>query len=189
MSDRLCLSCWIHGYGGSNMLRHFGKLLALFPFSKLAARGPVLRVYAIEHAEPPLFEREFPAATTEDLILDAAREFTHEDCAIEVDGFWDLWQRVLQNGGEWKLAPAGVTLACFGPEFENESGDHLRIDFGLDALFLPQPDISGAPRMVQSNVRSLLHLVSGMEGAFNLERRQLWSESGANFAEVLASFT
>jgi len=41
------------------MLRHFGKMLEVFPFSKLAKVGPVLRVYAIEYKEPPLFERHF----------------------------------------------------------------------------------------------------------------------------------
>jgi len=34
-------------------------MLEQFPFSILAKRGPVLRVYAIAHSEPPLIEREF----------------------------------------------------------------------------------------------------------------------------------
>ncbi len=164
------------------MLRHFGKMLAVFPFSKLAARGLVLRVYAIEFAEPPLVEREFPPGTEPSVILDAAREFTHEDCAVQVDAFWDLWQ----FDGDWQLRPAPVTLACFGPEFDNEIGDHLRIEFGIDAHFLPMPGIEGSARMVQSNVRSMLHLVKEIDERLDLERRKLWSESGENFAEVLA---
>ena len=39
--------------------------------------------------------------------------------------------------------------------------------------------------MGQSNVKSLLHLVGDLERVLDLERRQVWSESGANFAEVL----
>ena len=31
-------------------------MLRVFPFSKLAKRGPVLRIYAIQHVEPPLVE-------------------------------------------------------------------------------------------------------------------------------------
>jgi hypothetical protein len=60
------------------------------------------------------------------------------------------------------------------------------IEFGVDSRFLPQPGIEGSLRMVQSNVRSLLHLVGEIDGNLDLERRQLWSESGVNFAEVLA---
>jgi hypothetical protein len=182
MPDRLYLSCWIRGYNESNMLRHFEKMLELFPFSKLAVRGPVLRVYAIEHAEPPLVEREFPLVTELSTIVEAASEFTHDDCAVQIDSFWDLWQ----YDGDWKLKPATVTLSCFGPVFDNELGDHLRIEFGLDAHFLPQPGIEGSLRLVQSNVRSMLHLVDQIDGELDLERRQLWSESGVNFAELLS---
>jgi hypothetical protein len=156
-------------------------MLERFPFSKLAKRGPVLRVYAIAHSEPPLLEREFLPDAEPAAILEAAREFMQPDCACEIDTFWDLWQ----YGGEWKLLPAPVMLACFGRAFENELGDHLRIEFGPDALFLPMPDIEGGLRMSQSNLKSLLHLVGDLERALHLERRQVWSESGANFAEVL----
>jgi len=156
-------------------------MLERFPFSKLAKRGPVLRVYAIAHSEPPLLEREFLPDAEAAVILEAAREFMQPDCACEIETFWDLWQ----YDDDWKLLPAPVTLACFGPAFENEHGDHLRIEFGLDALFLPMPHIEGGLRMGQSNVKSLLHLVGDLERGLDLERRQVWSESGANFAEVL----
>ena len=156
-------------------------MLERFPFSILARRGPVLRVYAIAHSEPPLLEREFlPGAEAAD-ILEAASEFMKADCASEVETFWDLWQ----HDGEWKLLPAPVTLVCFGPAFENEVDDQLRIEFGLDALFLPMPEIEGGLRMGESNLKSLLHLVDDLERSLDLERRQVWSESGANFAEVL----
>ena len=182
MPDRLYLSCWIKGFDETNMLRHFGKMLEIFPFSKLARRGPLLRVYAIELAEPSLLEREFPSAAEPGAILEAAREFAKADCTCQVETFWDLWQ----HNQEWKLEPASITLACFGPRFENEHGDHLRIEFGLDARFLPQPQIPGSPRMVESNIRSLLHLVGELKQGLDLERQQLWSESGVNFAELLA---
>jgi len=81
--------------------------------------------------------------------------------------------------------PAPVTLSCFGSQFENESDDDLRIDFGLDSKFLPSPDVEGSLRIQQSNLRSLLYLGAQIEKNLPLERRLLWSESGANFAEVL----
>ena len=163
------------------MLQQFGKLLRVFPFSKLAKRGPVLRIYAIQLVEPPVFEREFPVGTAVEDIVEAMREFLRADCACEIDTFWDLWQ----YDGDWKLRPAPLTLACYGSEFESEHGDHLRIEFGLDALFLPIAGVEGSLRMGQSNLRSLLHLVADLEKVLDIESRQVWSESGANFAEVL----
>ncbi|HYV62456.1 MAG TPA: hypothetical protein VE958_07265 [Bryobacteraceae bacterium] len=181
MSDRLYFSCWIQGFSDSNMLRHFGKLLDAFPFSKLAPRGPVVRVYAVEFAEPPLLERPFdPGVSVADLIA-AARDFTQPDCCAEIETAWDLWQ----HQDDWKLRPAAVTLSCFGSAFERENDDHVRIDFGLDSKFLPSEEIEGSLRIQQSNLRSLLHLVSEIDKALPVERRLLWSESGANFAEVI----
>lgn len=164
------------------MLRHFQKMLELFPFSKLAQRGPEVRVYALEHAEPPQFELDFPAATEPAVMVAAAGDFMHEDCLAEVDAAWDLWQ----FDGDWRLGPAAVTLSCFGPLFDNEIGDHLRIDFGPETRFLPAPQIEGGLRMGQSNLTSLVHLVHEIEGSLKLERRQLWSESGMNPADAIA---
>ena len=161
-------------------------MLGVFPFSKLAKRGPVLRVYAVEHSEPPLLEREFPlsedTAGTIGGILSAAGEFLQSDCACEVDAYWDVWQF---DGAEWNLRPAVVTLTGFGPEFENEQGDHLRIEFGPDARFLPIAGLDTSLRMGQSNLKSLLKLMGDLERTLHLESRRVWSESGANFAEVL----
>ncbi|MBZ5606135.1 MAG: hypothetical protein LAO79_27905 [Acidobacteriia bacterium] len=182
MADRLYLSCWLRGYTGANMLRHFEKMLGVFPFSKLAARGPVLRIYALEHLEPPQFEREFPPGTGAKEMVEQARDFTHEDCLVEIDAAWDLWQ----FDGDWKLAPAAVLLSCFGPEFENETGDHVRIEFGNDARFLPNPHIEGGPRMAQSNLKSLVTLVHQIEQTLQVERRQLWSESGVSPVDLIA---
>jgi hypothetical protein len=182
MSDRLYVSCWVHGYTGANMLRHFEKLLGVFPYSKLANRGPVLRIYALEHAEPPQLEREFAPGVDPQAIIESAREFTHDDCAVEVDTYWDLWQ----FDQDWHLAPAAVTLQCFGPQFNNETRDQLRIDFGNDARFLPNPHLEGGPRMAQSNLKSLVRLVHEIEGALKIERRQLWSESGISPVDLIA---
>jgi hypothetical protein len=192
MADRLFLSCWLrqgangHTLNREKLLRQFAKMLALFPLSRLAARGPDLRVYAIERTEPPQFEREFPhaedPAETVDDVLAAAGEFMQDDCLCEVDAAWDLWQ----FDGKWRLAPAMVTFACFAPEFDNEIGDHLRIEFGLDSHFIPDPDIEGSVRMSASNLKSLVHLVREVEGTLELERRHLWSESGENPANLIA---
>jgi hypothetical protein len=186
VSDRLYLSCWLRGFSEKSIPQRFEALLGLFPFSKLAARGPVLRVYAINLSEPPLLEREFepsgPVAVLAEAMVDAAREFVAPDCCLEVEATWDLWQWK----GDWKLAPAAVTILCFGPDFENDTGDHVRIEFGPDLRFLPVEGVEGSLRMGRSNLLSLLHLVGDIERTLPVERRSIWSESGANFAELLA---
>ena len=181
MSDRLYLSCWVRGFSDSNLLRHFGKMLDVFPFSKLAKNGPVLRVYAISYLEPPGFERAFDPGVAVAGMMAAARDFVQPDCCVEIEAAWDLWQ----HRDDWKLWPSIVTLSCYGSAFERDHDDHLRVDFGLDSKFLPAEDVEGSLRIQQSNLRSLLYLVSEIEKALPVERRLLWSESGANFAAVL----
>jgi hypothetical protein len=181
MPDRLYVSCWLRNWNESNILRHYEKLLGLFPFSKLARRGPELRIYALEHIEPPQLERDFPPGNEPHVLIEAAAEFMHEDSLCETDTFWDLWQ----FEKEWQLAPSGVILSCYGPGFDNEIGDHLRVDFGLETQFVPDPQIEGGIRMGQSNLKSLVHFIHEIERALPLERRQLWSESGENPAESI----
>ena len=182
MSDRLYLSCWLRSFTENNMLRHFQKMVELFPFSKLAQRSLEVRVYALEFAEPSQLAQDFTPGTDPRVMLEAARDFMHDDCLCEIDAAWDLWQME----GDWKLAPAPVTLSCFGPEFDNPQGDHLRVDFGLESLFVPDPAIEGGLRMGQSNLKSLVHFVHEIERALAIEQRHLWSESGLSPADAIA---
>lgn len=181
VSDRLYLSCWVHNFNQTNMLRHLENLCGVFPFSKLAKRGPILRIYGVERVEPPLTEREFGVSVEIDTLVACAAEFASADCSFEIDTYWDLWQ----FDKEWALKPAAVTLVCAGPEFDNDAGDNLRIEFGIDAHFLPAKGVEGSPRMAQSNLRSLIHLVNEVGEKLPLDNRKLWSESGINFAELL----
>ncbi len=168
-------------YSAESALRHFEKILGVFPFSRLAARGPALRVYALEHSEPPQFEREFSSGADPAAVVEAAREFMQDDSLAEVDAAWDLFQ---YDGG-WKLSPAGVIICCFGPGFENEIGDQIRIDFGNDSRYLPDPGREGGMKTGESNLRSLVHLIQEIERVAPLQRRRLWSESGESPADVI----
>jgi hypothetical protein len=76
-------------------------------------------------------------------------------------------------------------LTCFGPEFENELGDHLRIDVGREIDFLPQPGAPQNERKSQSNLASLVRLARDIGGAMPIERRTLWSDSGESFVDRL----
>ncbi len=183
MADRLYLSYWIHGFTPMSMFKHYHKMLALFPFSKLRRSDSVFRVYAIEYSESPLVELPVAAPVSAQSVLEAASEFQSIDACYELDCAWDLWRW----DQDWKLAPSRVTLSCFGPEFSLETDENLRIDFGLDEQFLPGTGGAEGMRMVRANIQSLLRLVHELDDVLNMDRRQLWSESGENFAQRLES--
>ncbi len=181
MSDQLYLSYWIRGFNASSMLRHYEKVLQLFPFSNLRKGDSQLRAYAVAFTEPTLLDVPVAAPVDPASIVVGAREFQNPDICFELETAWDLWKW----DEDWKLAPSRVAISCFGPEFENEIGENLRIDFGLDEQFLPGPGGAEGVRMVSGNVKSLLRLVHDLDDRLRVERRQLWSESGVNFAERL----
>ncbi len=165
------------------MLRWFGEALRVFPFSSSTGGASSLRVYAIEYAEPPLVETYYAGAADADTIVEAAGEFLGADCAYLANGFWDLWQR---DGG-WKLIPAPALVGCFGPDFQNDFGDHLRVELGLDAHFLPEAQEEANLALIKSNVTSVLRLARELDAVLPVRKRRLWSESGEDFAEQFRS--
>jgi len=186
------------------MLRHYEKLLRLFPFSRLATQPSTFKVLAVDYSEPVVVEIPYPPPAPVDDILAVAKDFQNADSCYWLDTWWDLWHYT----DEWKLAPTRVVLCCFGPEFDQgNAGIHpvqpspvtefprspedsqtncgLEIEFGIDANFLPQPDLPDSPRVIQFNIKSLLKLVHDLDDALPVETRLLWSESGENFSEKL----
>ena len=164
-----------------NMLRHWEKLLRVFPFSRLSKSGSTLRVNALSFTEPALYEQSYNDPINLDVILAAAKEYMGSDCAAQLEAKWDLWQ----FSGEWKLTPTRVNLLCFASEFEDRAGDHLRVEFGTDSIFMPDPELPNNLFMAQSNLKSLLQFVHEADQALSVEQRRLWTESGENFAERL----
>lgn len=181
MADQLYLSYWIDGFTEHNMLRFYEKALRLFPVSRLNPNASTLRVTPIALTEPAVFEHAFAPGFAPQEVIAAAQAFRHPDCRYQFDTSWDLWQ----HEQEWTLQPSRVSLACFGPEFENDPEENLRVDFGVDANFLPRTDVPNALTMAQSNIRSLLKFVHDVDDALGAPRRRLWTESGESFAERL----
>ena len=183
VADQLYLSYKLRGFSDMNMLRHWERLLRVFPFSRLSTGASTFRVQAVSFREPPLYERSLPDPFDLNIVLQDAKEFTGSDCAAQLESKWDIWQYLDKD---WKLAPARVVFTCFASKFEDaEEDEHLRVDFGADSLFLPDPDLPNALFMSQSNIRSLLHFVHEADQAVMAESRRLWTESGENFAERL----
>jgi hypothetical protein len=182
MADRIYLSYRVRTYSHLNMLRHFEKVLRSFPSSRLSKAGLWIRLQPVSWDEPNLFEQAFPSESTPDEMLPAVQAFDVSDSAVEVEGHWDLWQF---DNNDWSLKPSRVSLYAFGPGFESEVEDHLRLDLGVDSLYLPQGVSDNEEPMVQANIRSVLQLAGELDRVLPVESRRLWTESGVNFAEKL----
>jgi hypothetical protein len=187
VTDQLFLSIWLDRTGKRNRFEQFEQLLRLFPFSQREQPQSVISILAVNNAEPPLLERPVTGPVDIDGAIATFAEYNGEDVAYSLESWWDLWV----YDGDWKLAPTRVLLSCFGPAFDNGS-DHaikdqedLRIDFGVDSWYLPDEEIPGSPRLVASNVTSLLRVVHETDATLLIAVRQLQTESGKNFAEHL----
>lgn len=163
------------------MLRHYEKMLRLFPYSRLAQGVSVFKVIPVAYSEPARIEETYGMPDGIGEMLASAKEFLDADSCYRLETFWDLWQ---YDKGEWKLAPSRAVLSCFGPQFEDAEGS-LEIECGVDTLFLPQPGVPENVKMAQSNIRSLLKLVHDVDDALSVDQRRLWLETGENFADQL----
>lgn len=180
MPDRLYLSLWLRDFRQEEVLDRFARLLRTFPFSRLRPGISFLKVQAIGEGEPPLLEQAFSAPPDIEQVLEMAAEFDQPDCALTVEGWWELWEWK----DHWRLLPSQAVLSCYGPLFENDLGDHLRVELGLEAQFLPRPSLPQAARMARSNLRSVVRLAEELQKALPVERCRLWSDSGENFAAL-----
>ena len=187
VTDQLSLSIWLERGSSDDLRRHFESMLRLFPFSQREQPLTTLSIHAIDAIEPALLERPFQGPLNIDSVWPVLNEFDAPDVAYRLESWWDLWQ----YDSDWALKPERVVLSCFGPDFDNGSGEaipaqeDLRIDFGVDAHYLPQPEVPGSARLVESNIKSLLRLVHEMENSLPVRRRVLSTESGENFADRL----
>lgn len=182
MADRLFLSLWLNGFSPLNMHQTFAACLRRFPFSSQAAAA-YMRVGAVDSSEPALQEEAFDLSQGLDSLLEAMGRWNATDASFEVEGAWDLWQERPEG---WRLHPTRVNLFFYGPNFPSEWGEQVRIEFGIEDLFLPTFGTEGLElSRMQSNVKSLLRLTKDLESAVKVKEIKLWSESGVNFAEKL----
>jgi hypothetical protein len=163
-------------------------VLSIVPFSQREQGQTTLTVQAINVTEPPLLERPMNGPFDLADVLELLREYEGEDVSYRLESWWDLW---VFNGEEWRIAPVRIAISAFGPEFDNgrslevTAQEDLRIDFGVDTAFLPDRTLQGSGKLIESNIKSLLHLVQEIEEALPVETRTLETESGQNFAEKL----
>jgi hypothetical protein len=186
----LYLAIWLTPLGRANRVRQFEKMLRTLPFSQRPQPESTLVIQGVDSTEPPLLERSFNGPVDVAEIATVLEDYSGEDVGYYFESWWDLWQ----HDTDWAIAPARISLSCFGPEFDNGTGsttteqEDLRVEFGLDSNYLPRLDLPGSGKMTESNIRSLLHLVHELDSALLVDKRRLETESGENFAERLQQF-
>jgi hypothetical protein len=188
VTDQLYLSIWLPEALGNWRSRYFEKLLTIFPFSQREQPQSVLTIQGVSVTEPPLLEKPINGPVQPADVLEVMRDYQGDDVAYRLESWWDLWQF---SGEDWQIMPARVAIWAFGPTFDSGGSltvseqEDLRIDFGVDTSFVPDPELVGSGRLIESNIKSLLHLVRQVEEALPIERRVLETESGENFSEKL----
>ena len=100
MADQLYLSYWLRGFTANNMLRHFERMLRLFPFSPQQQGQSLLQVQPIDFGEPPLIEQALEPPVEIAAVLAMAREFQAADSAYKLETWWDLWHYD-EDHAEW----------------------------------------------------------------------------------------
>ena len=230
MADQLYLSLWYPNFRFEalpaaliGVLRQF----ALVAGNPEAKRISAAAAYPISFNEAPTFQRlyvndERTAPSDDSLIENAVAEVTellHEDTAYELEARWSLWTPELPGDSHLGLAPLWkeqlhtVRFLGFGPEFDDatfEQNGHIRIDFGLDTPWVPEPldpdealddtpeshlndeddpndeSLSQLARQrIQQNVEKLLAFTLSVEKHCGISSRLLWTESGEPLAEKL----
>jgi hypothetical protein len=188
VTDQLSLSIWLPKSLGNWRTRYFEKLLSLIPFSQREQPQSTLSIQGVSVTEPPLLERAITGPVDLSEVSEALKDYQGDDVAYRLESWWDLWQ---YSGEDWQITPTRIAICAFGPAFDNGGSleipqqEDLRIDFGVDTAFLPDPALKGSGRLIESNIKSLLHLVHQAEEALPVEKRVLETESGENFAEKL----
>lgn len=201
MADQLYLSLWFPNFRLASLPEKLTAVLQQFARVSGNNRIDVATAIPLGWSESPVFQRIFvnddrSEQTDDSLAQNAVAEATeqlHDDMAYEFEAKWQLWQP--EPGDEnfdstWKLVPATIKVAGFGPEFDDasyEQNGHMRIDFGLDTPFVQDEndlDEDGTKRL-QQNIEKLLAFVLSVEKHCGISSRLLWTESGEPLAEKL----
>jgi len=189
VSDPLYLSLWYPTFELDDMLPRALSVLRAFPFSVQQPGITYVALHPVSWNEATILERRFnPGIQPEEAVLVAA-DLLHEDYAYLFEAAWDLWV-FDQNQNQWVLKPAPVSFAIQGEEFEEkayEQDGHIRVDFGLDSLFLQETlQLAGeAESRVRANVQKLVDFTTKAEKNSGASARLLWSESEENLAQKL----
>jgi len=188
VADTFYLSVWFPSFHGELILDRLACVALRFPFAAERPGITYLAVRPISWNEPTVFELRFNPPVPPPEALESVREFVHDDCAYELEAFWDLWTP--DESGRWVSRPQRVRLIAQGADFEDaafEQYGHVEVDFGLDAPFLCE-EMCLTPETeerVRANIQKLVSFSSEVEKRCGVRGRVLWSESEENLAAKL----
>jgi len=200
MADQLYLSLWFPNFRMAALPEKLVSVLHQFARVSGNRRISAANAYPLSWHEVPSYQRiyvldERSDTGEESYAENAVAEATaalEDDTAYEFEVRWPLWTPETGAEGEllWKEKPSLVRVIGYGPEFDDaayESNGHIRIDFGLDSLFLLE-DVDLDPvatQRVQQNVEKLVAFTLSVEKHCGISSRLLWTESGESIAQKL----
>ena len=82
MADQLYLSYWLRNSNEQTMLRHYEKLLRIFPYSRLMRQPSTFKIIAVDYDQPALLEVPYPPPVPIDHVLAVAKEFANTDSLL-----------------------------------------------------------------------------------------------------------
>jgi len=114
----------------------------------------------------------------------------HFDDDDEVEEPSNLITMPAAKPSRWKLEPARVRIAGFGPEFDAGAYDQngqVRVEFGLDTPWVQEEEELSRQdaAKIQQNIEKLLAFTLLIEKNCGISSRLLWTESGEPLAEKL----
>ena len=201
MADQLYLSLWFPNFRLAALPEKLSAVLQQLAKVSGNARISASSAVPFSWSESPVFQRIFVnddrSEESDDSLpgnaVAEATELLHDDTAYEFEAKWQLWYPEEAAEGleaTWRLQPATVKVAGFGPEFDDnsyEQNGHIRVDFGLDTPWVQDEselDDDGRKRL-QQNVEMLLAFTLSVEKHCGISSRLLWTESGEPLAEKL----
>ncbi len=191
MADSLNLSLWFPTFQEGEMMGRTLGVLRQFPFSSVREGITYLSVHPVAWSEPSILERKFTPGVSPEEAVEIAGEFAHDDYAIVLEAFWDLWiPNEDEVGDAWIQRPVAVRFLIHGLQFDEgiyTDDGHVEVDIGLDTPFLYEgPKLSPfTEKHVQSNIAKLVAFSAAVEKNNSLTGRVLWSESEENPAQKL----
>ncbi len=191
MADSLYLSLWFPSFQEGEMTTRALSVLRQFPFSTVREGISYISVHPVAWAEPTVLERKFTPGISPEEAVEIAREFAHDDFALVIEAFWDLWVPNEDEVSEaWVQRPVAVRFLVHGLQFDEgiyTDDGHIEVDIGLDTPFLYDgPKLSPfTQKHVQANIAKLVAFSAAIEKNCGVTGRVLWSESEENPAQKL----
>jgi hypothetical protein len=188
MANQSYLSVWCPDLPEELILDRFSAFLATVPFSATRPGFTHFTIRAIGFSETPIFEqdlRQMPLDVAR--IIEIARAHLNNDCAYDVNCYWDL-SLFDAATGKWKAEPQALEISCYGENYDDDfwrQNGHVRVNFGFEHFFTGHAGLLGFRRDSRASAESPeeARFLEAMAWPENLERYQ--EETRKNIRKLL----